>query len=81
MAKGESWDGCRFLYVCCDYGVCQNQMLEELGKTCDTERCANRSELAAMRVGARYGQDWYRCPYCHAWHLTSKNSQPGALHG
>lgn len=41
MAKGESWDGCRFLYVCCDYGVCQNQMLEELGKTCDTERCAN----------------------------------------
>ena len=39
MAKGESWDGCRFLYVCCDYGV------------------------------------------CHAWHLTSKNSQPGERHG
>ena len=27
MAKGESWDGCRFLYVCCDYGVCQNLSL------------------------------------------------------
>ena len=23
MAKGESWDGCRFLYVCCDYGICE----------------------------------------------------------
>ncbi len=41
MAKGENWDGCRFLYVCCDYGVCQNQMLDELGTTCDTVRCAN----------------------------------------
>lgn len=26
MKKGESWDGCRFIHVCCDYGVCQNQM-------------------------------------------------------
>lgn len=23
----------------------------------------------------------YRCPYCHAWHLTSKNTQPGERHG
>lgn len=37
---------------------------------------AFRSEIAAMRAGARFGQDWYRCPYCHAWHLTSRNSQP-----
>ena len=22
MKKGESWDGCRFIRVCCDYGVC-----------------------------------------------------------
>lgn len=49
-------------------------------RTC-TQKVAFRSELAAMRVGARYGKDWYRCPYCHAWHLTSKNSQPVALHG
>lgn len=41
MAKGENWSECRFIEVCCDYGVCQNQMLEELGNTCDTERCAN----------------------------------------
>lgn len=40
MKKGESWDGCRFIHVCCDYGVCQNQMLDELGTTCDTVRCA-----------------------------------------
>ena len=40
MAKGEDWDGCRFIHVCCDYGVCQNQMLDELGTTCDTVKCA-----------------------------------------
>lgn len=49
-------------------------------RTC-TQKVAFYSELAAMRVGARYGQDWYRCPYCHAWHLTSKNTQPGERHG
>lgn len=46
-----------------------------------TQKVAFHSELAAMKVGARYGQDWYRCPYCHAWHPTSKNSQPGERHG
>lgn len=30
-------------------------------RTC-TQKVAFRSELAAMRVGARYGQDWYRAP-------------------
>ena len=40
MKKGESWDWCRFIHVCCDYGVCQNQMLDELGTTCDTVKCA-----------------------------------------
>lgn len=40
MKKGERWGGCRFIHVCCDYGVCQNQMLDELGTTCDTVRCA-----------------------------------------
>lgn len=40
MKKGESWDGCRFIHVCCDYGVCQNQMLDELVTTCDTVKCA-----------------------------------------
>lgn len=40
MAKGEGWQGCRFIHVCCDYGVCQNQMLDELGTTCDTVKCA-----------------------------------------
>ena len=41
MAKGDNWDACRFLEVCCDYGVCQNQMLDELGETCGTAQCAN----------------------------------------
>lgn len=40
MAKGDGWQGCRFIHVCCDYGVCQNQMLDELGTTCDTVKCA-----------------------------------------
>ena len=40
MPKGEGWKGCRFIHVCCDYGVCQNQMLDELGTTCDTVKCA-----------------------------------------
>lgn len=40
MAKGENWQGCRFIPVCCDYGVCQNQMLDDLGTTCDTVKCA-----------------------------------------
>lgn len=40
------------------------------------DKHAYRTELQAMRVGARWHQDWYRCPYCHMWHLTSKNTQP-----
>ena len=40
MDKGDGWQGCRFIHVCCDYGVCQNQMLDELGTTCDTVKCA-----------------------------------------
>ena len=32
------------------------------------------SEIAAMRVAVRFGQTWYRCPYCHGFHLTSKKA-------
>lgn len=39
--KGENWKGCWFIEVCCDYGVCGNQMMEDLGETCETQRCAN----------------------------------------
>lgn len=35
------------------------------------------SEIAAMRSGAKFGMDWYRCPYCGGYHLTSKNSMKG----
>lgn len=27
--------------MCCDYGVCLNQMLDDLGETCETAKCAN----------------------------------------
>lgn len=28
------------------------------------------SEMAAMDAAVRTGLVWYRCPYCHRWHLT-----------
>lgn len=48
---------------------------ERKRRTCTGKRRYG-SELVAMREGARFGMDWYRCPYCGGWHLTSKNSQP-----
>lgn len=41
MAKGENWGAFRFLYVCCDYGVCLNQMTDDLGETCAPAKCAD----------------------------------------
>lgn len=35
------------------------------------------SEIAAMRSGAKFDMDWYRCPYCGGYHLTSKNRMKG----
>ena len=37
-----------------------------------TDKVAYPSELAALRVAARIGLNWYRCPYCHKWHLTHR---------
>lgn len=34
-------------------------------------------EIAAMRSGAKFDMDWYRCPYCGGYHLTSKNRMKG----
>lgn len=49
-------------------------------RACDT-KATYYTEMAAMHVAVRFGQDWYRCPYCHRFHLTSKNSQPKEIHG
>lgn len=35
-------------------------------------------EIAAMRAGAGLGMDWYRCPYCGGYRLTSRNRTVGA---
>ena len=35
-----------------------------------------RDQMAAMHAGALTGMDWYRCPVCRGWHLTSRHSQP-----
>lgn len=35
-------------------------------------------EITAMRAGAGLGMDWYRCPYCGGYHLTSRNRTVGA---
>lgn len=41
------------------------------------EKTRFASELSAMRAGSRLGMDWYRCPYCGGFHLTSKNRMKG----
>lgn len=35
------------------------------------------SEMSAMKAGAKLVMDWYRCPYCRGYHLTSKNRMKG----
>lgn len=42
-----------------------------------SEKTRFASELSAMRAGSRLGMDWYRCPYCGGFHLTSKNRMKG----
>lgn len=37
-------------------------------------KTAFATQMHAMRAGAKAGLNWYRCPYCHKWHLTSKNT-------
>ncbi len=36
------------------------------------DKVAYDTELSAARAAARTDNTWYRCPYCHKWHLTSK---------
>lgn len=30
------------------------------------------SVMDALKASVKYGLTWYRCDYCHKWHLTSK---------
>ena len=32
------------------------------------------NQMQAMKVGAKRGLNWYWCPYCYHWHLTSRNT-------
>lgn len=41
------------------------------------EKVTYWSEVAAMDAATRTGNTWYRCPYCHGFHLTSRYHQPG----
>lgn len=42
-----------------------------------SEKTRFASEIAAMRSGAKFDMDWYQCPYCGGYHLTSKNRMKG----
>lgn len=28
--------------------------------------------MKALQVATKTGETWYKCPYCHGYHLTSK---------
>lgn len=42
-----------------------------------SEKIRFPDEMAVMRAAVRTGNTWYRCPYCHGYHLTSRYHQPG----
>ena len=42
-------------------------------RACTRKQTFN-SQIHAMKVGAKRGLNWYWCPYCHHWHLTSVNT-------
>lgn len=39
--------------------------------------CASKvrysTRMQALNAGVRTGMDWYRCPYCKGFHLTSRS--------
>lgn len=37
-------------------------------------KVAYRTQMEAMEAAVRAGLNWYMCPYCHRWHLTSRNT-------
>lgn len=39
-----------------------------------TSKVRYASLMAAMNAAARTGLNWYRCRYCHGWHLTKRNT-------
>lgn len=39
-----------------------------------TSKVRYTSLMAAMNAAARTGLNWYRCRYCHGWHLTKINT-------
>lgn len=45
---------------------------ESARRTIMCERKTKFSRHLAAKVGARLGYRMYRCPYCNAFHLTSK---------
>jgi hypothetical protein len=39
-----------------------------------TEKTVYAGHLVAIREGAKFGLDPYKCPYCKGWHLTDKTT-------
>lgn len=40
-------------------------------RMCDS-KATYYSVMDALKASVKYGLTWYRCDYCHKWHLTSK---------
>lgn len=50
----------------------------EMKRRACTSKVRYSSLMQVMNAGARTGMDWYRCPYCKGFHLTSRNGMKRA---